>query len=449
MNKGKKWGKINTLQTWIPLMFLILAMILPGLLFSYWVVILEPQLRVKAEITARALAQSRIHVLAYILESVQEDKKAQEIVKEIGRALDTILLLKDPNTKAPFILGIEVDVDYDVVKAEHGTLDLSAGSRKNACHFITEIPLYSRNTRELLGIAKVYNSCEFFDQFKKDIKLSFFIGAGICFLLLILAWRIVAALQSKIHSGEKRLMEKQTQIVHAGRLSAMGEMATGIAHEINQPLAIIRIAADGLNSYFLKKDEDSMEAKAAKKIIFQVNRAAKIIDNMRSFMRPGSDIIEQIDLVEPLNIALSFFKEQFRINRILLTISISKDHLMARINPQKFEQIVVNFLSNARFAVEEKQGRIKDVYQKEVMIHLFDKPAEGTVILEVKDNGIGMREEVLNRCLEPFYTTKEVGKGTGLGLSIVNSIVQEARMRMEIDSSLGKGTCFRIIMKQR
>ena len=449
MNKGKKWGKINTLQTWIPLMFLILAMILPGLLFSYWVVILEPQLRVKAEITARALAQSRIHALAYILESVQENTKEQEIIKEMSRTLDSILLLKDPDTQDSFILGIEVDVDYDVVKAQHGTLDLIAGSKPTGCQFITEIPLYSRNTRELLGIAKVYNSCEFFDQFKKDIKLSFFIGAGICFLLLILAWRIVAALQSKIHSGEKRLMEKQTQIVHAGRLSAMGEMATGIAHEINQPLAIIRIAADGLNSYFLKKDEDSMEAKAAKKIIFQINRAAKIIDNMRSFMRPGSDIIEQIDLVEPLNIALSFFKEQFRINRILLTISISKDHLMARINPQKFEQIVVNFLSNARFAVEEKQGRIKDVYQKEVMIHLFDKPAEGTVILEVKDNGIGMREEVLNRCLEPFYTTKEVGKGTGLGLSIVNSIVQEARMKMEIDSSPGKGTCFRIIMKQR
>ena len=93
-------------------------------------------------------------------------------------------------------------------------------------------------------------------------------------MILILAWRVAAALFAKIEKTEQAVREKEAQIIHAGRLAAMGEMATGIAHEINQPLAIIRIAADGLAEWFSEQTPGAMEAKAADKIVEQVARAS-------------------------------------------------------------------------------------------------------------------------------------------------------------------------------
>ncbi|MDY7033896.1 MAG: ATP-binding protein [Thermodesulfobacteriota bacterium] len=427
----------------------LLAMVLTGLMTAYWTWVLEPQLMAKAEVTARALAQSHVHALADELESVEGDVKNNDKIKAMEKTMNQILLLTDPNTGSPFILGMEIEVDYGVVRVPQGELDLKKGSIGADDFFVTEIPLYSKATRELLGIARLHNSREFFYHFKKDVRLTFFVGAGIGLIILVLAWRVVIILFEKIENAQKKLQEKQVQIVHAGRLAAMGEMASGIAHEINQPLAIIRIAADGLNSYFSAKDSQTIEARAAKKIISHVDRAADIIENMRSFVRPRPDTPELISLAEPIMAALSFFKEQFRIHRIILTLSIPADEIKVRVNPQKFEQIVVNILSNARFAVEKK-GEVEGTgYQKEIIVCLSHDAKDNLVIFEVKDNGIGMKPEVLERCMEPFFTTKDVGEGMGLGLSIVHSIVKESGMDMEVESIEGEGTTFRIKIKGR
>jgi C4-dicarboxylate-specific signal transduction histidine kinase len=255
---------------------------------------------------------------------------------------------------------------------------------------------------------------------------------------------VVAGLLIRVRKAEKKLQEKQAQIVHAGRLTAMGEMATGIAHEINQPLAVIRIAADGLKAYFMRQGTEGMETKAAQKIVEQVTRAADIINNMRSFARAGSETLEPVNLSEPLNRALSFFKEQFRIHEILLTLSVEENLPQVRLNAQKFEQIVVNFLSNARYAVEKKGETAGRAYQKQVKVRLFRDAEKQSVVFEVSDNGIGMRPEVLQRCMEPFYTTKGVGEGTGLGLSIVHGIVRELKMEIELESTEGEGCTFRV-----
>jgi C4-dicarboxylate-specific signal transduction histidine kinase len=234
-------------------------------------------------------------------------------------------------------------------------------------------------------------------------------------------------------------------VVHAGRLTAMGEMATGIAHEINQPLAIIRVAADGLNAYFDGKEANTEEARAARKIISQVERAAAIIDNMRAFVRNGTEKAETIDLRDPVEKALSFFREHFRIHGIRLHIDLPDDPLMVRINPNKFEQIMVNFLSNARYAVEKKGPPDDD---KKILVRLISDVSSDTAILEVEDNGTGMSKEVLERCMEPFYTTKEVGEGMGLGLSIAHGIAREFQTEIEVRSVEGQGSLFRVRMKK-
>lgn len=231
-------------------------------------------------------------------------------------------------------------------------------------------------------------------------------------------------------------LENQAQLAHTGRLTALGEMASGMAHELNQPMTVIRLAADGLKMYFDLKDPDSGESEAVDDIITQVKRATRIIRNMRSFSHPKSGLVQQINVAEPLEEAISFFNEQFRIHEITIRQSIATDLPMVRLDPQKFEQIVVNLLSNARYAVEKKNEYAGEDYEMVVDIRLFTSEDGEKVVFEVEDNGVGMPPETIQRCMEPFYTTKDIGQGTGLGLSIIHGIVKEFDMEIEIQSEV-------------
>ncbi len=246
---------------------------------------------------------------------------------------------------------------------------------------------------------------------------------------------------------DKKMLE--IQLLHTSRLTAMGEMAAGIAHEINQPLAIINVAATGLIDNFFQKETDNIIYNSAKRIENQVNRASTIIDNMRSFVRVHSHPPEFIDIVKPINLGLSFFKEQFRIHGISLIVNLEENVPPVIADSQKFEQIVVNLLTNARYAVDEKANAVDSEYKKEVILNLSYNALSKLVVFEIIDNGIGMTPYETSRCIEPFYTTKEVGEGTGLGLSIVHNIVTEFKMKIEIESVKGKGSKFRILIPIR
>ncbi len=250
---------------------------------------------------------------------------------------------------------------------------------------------------------------------------------------------------SALKNAERQLEEKRVQMEHQGRLSALGEMATGMAHEINQPLYIIRLAADCLGDYFSFKKPDSQEAGDVKKILDQVDRANTIITNMRSFARADVRALSGQNMAIPINLALSFFREQFRQHTIELHEDISDDLPMVLADPQKFEQIVVNFLSNARYAVNDRLLSSSSPYTPYITARLFREDEK--IIFTVEDNGIGMDEETRNRCMEPFFTTKEVGQGTGLGLSIIHGIIIEMGMKIEIDSTPDQGSCFRVVME--
>ncbi len=437
--------KTQNYKARVTLLFIFLALGLEGLIGIYWFRVLEPQLIAKAEITARALAQPYVGALADVLDLAGQFEEGS-LAMDLERTVDRILVLTDPHSGSPFILRVEVVVDYGTVDAPEGSLDIDRGTVENKDFFDTEIPIYSQVSRELLGIVILHNSRGVFHYFEKDVQTFFIAGAIIVFMLLSLAWRIVTGLLDRIRRTEEALQEKQAQVVHAGRLTAMGEMATGIAHEINQPLAIIRVSADGLNAYFDKKAANTEEARAAQKIISQVKRASAIIDNMRTFVRNGIEEAKTIDIRDPVKKALSFFREQFRVHGIQLHVDLPDDPLMVRINPNKFEQIMVNLLSNARYAVEKKSPPNDD---KKIFVRLISNVLSDTAILEVEDNGTGMSQEVLERCMEPFYTTKEVGEGTGLGLSIAHGIAREFQMEIEVRSVEGQGSLFRVYMKGR
>jgi signal transduction histidine kinase len=257
-------------------------------------------------------------------------------------------------------------------------------------------------------------------------------------------------LEKRVEDRTRELKEKQMQLTHAGRLVALGELAAGIAHELGQPLQIIKTAAAILIEEMADDGMDRHEVLAiAGKIMPQVDRASAIINNIRIFARydMGTEITA-VDLRKPLEKCLAFFHEQFHQHEIKVSIDIAAKLPKVRTEPQKFQQIVVNLLANARYAVDNKYQpeNINPDYEKAIQIKLFDDKVKDKVILEVIDNGKGMNREELDRCLDPFFTTKPPDKGTGLGLSIAYGIASEFGFKLEISSVEGQGSIFRIKM---
>lgn len=247
--------------------------------------------------------------------------------------------------------------------------------------------------------------------------------------------------------AEQAFREKQAQLIHAGRLSSLGEMATGVAHEINQPLSIISMQCQVMRRAARQLEEPSI-IEGLEVIREQVDRASRIIDNMRGYARlDGGE--EETDLPELVERSLVFFREQFRQHRIHLHTEVADDLPPVRLNPQQFEQIVVNFLSNARFALNLREAEAGPDFRKEVVLRLWMERRRDRLVFEVIDNGVGMTETERDRCLEPFFTTKPAGQGTGLGLSIVHGIVNGLQGVLEIDSRKGLGTTVRVKLPRR
>jgi C4-dicarboxylate-specific signal transduction histidine kinase len=227
----------------------------------------------------------------------------------------------------------------------------------------------------------------------------------------------------------------QAQVAHASRLKSLGEMAAGIAHEINQPLSVIRLGAEGIKHSLSAQNPDAFEVEIAQDMIDQVDRASVIIDNMRSFSRQKTTEKHWVRADILVNNALGFFREQFRIQGIALIEDIDTTCPEVEIERQKFEQVIVNLLTNARQSLET-------IHQRNPKIIVRLGCDQQKVILSIEDNGCGMDETTRQHCLNPFFTTKDAGDGTGLGLSIVDNILQELKISLIIESELAKGSRF-------
>ncbi|MCP4350848.1 MAG: GHKL domain-containing protein, partial [Desulfobacterales bacterium] len=223
----------------------------------------------------------------------------------------------------------------------------------------------------------------------------------------------------------------------AERLRSLGEIATGIAHEINQPLTIINLLTGNIAD---NCDEEHYEIlkKFLDRIEEQTAQMSTIIKNMQYFARTPLNNIRPADIRVPVSSALTFFNELFRLHTIDFTVSFPDDPPGVIIIPEYFQQVVTNLLSNAYHAMEKKSEKAGTDYEKKVDIRLFRDQIHNrekeVLVFELQDNGTGMEKETRDRCLDPFYTTKDIGEGTGLGLYIISRILKEYKMTMEIDS---------------
>lgn len=259
-------------------------------------------------------------------------------------------------------------------------------------------------------------------------------GAPISFMIII-----------RDISFRKKMEAKQ---IHADRMANLGEMASGIAHEINQPLNTISLVMDNI-LYEAVKDENIPKEYLKKKLdrIFEnIARIRNIIDHVRAFSRSqDSDILTGFDINSSIKNAVAMVQEQFKHLAISMNLNLEEDLPFIKGNTFKFEQVVLNLLSNAKDALVEKKSKQSESFDMFVGIRSFQENQR--VIIEIIDNGSGISDEDIEHIMLPFYTTKDSGKGTGLGLSISYQIIREMNGTIEITSNILYGTIFKIILK--
>lgn len=235
----------------------------------------------------------------------------------------------------------------------------------------------------------------------------------------------------------------EQQVIQSSKMATLGEMAAGVAHELNQPLAVLKMVAN----YFARKSRKGEVPELADltnmtgKIVGNVDRATKIIEHMREFGRKPNLESTEVLLNEVLKRACDFFSEQLKIRDIVLKWELDQDQPPVLADPNRLEQVFINLLVNARDAIEDKCSA-RDCTQGDRVISLRTRSNARHVVTEVTDTGPGIPKDVLGRIFEPFFSTKEVGRGTGLGLSICYDIVTDYEGTIHAFSKPGQGARF-------
>lgn len=252
-------------------------------------------------------------------------------------------------------------------------------------------------------------------------------------------------LERRIKAALKKQEEQQQIITHQASLTSLGELAAGIAHEINQPIQNISLSAESIKIELIEEEPNAPYIKQSVDEVFEeIVRVREIVDHIRIFSSgQKEEIFEKFTVSDCVQSALSIIGRQFANHHIALELNLNDDNVFVLGNPHKLEQVVHNLLSNARDAVEDerltKEGRCRK-------IEIFTTSMDKEVVLEVKDNGVGISEKRKTDIFLPFVTSKQLGKGTGLGLSISYSIVKEMGGRIDVESQEGEGTIMRITL---
>ena len=223
--------------------------------------------------------------------------------------------------------------------------------------------------------------------------------------------------------------EIDSQLLQTSKLAMLGEMSTGMAHELNQPLNIIRLATNNMtNSISKGRANDESMMNRLQRIDSAVDRAATIIDHMRAFGRIAGEEFEPFSVSSSIAAASNLVSEPMKANGISLTVDLDPD-ARALGNTIQFEQVLINMINNARDAILSNgaEGRI----------HIGQKLDAECVTVTIEDTGGGIPVHALPHIFEPFYTTKPVGKGTGLGGSISYGIIQDMQGSIWAENVVG------------
>jgi PAS domain S-box-containing protein len=237
--------------------------------------------------------------------------------------------------------------------------------------------------------------------------------------------------------SERKKLEDQSrdlynQLLQAEKLAALGQTISGVAHELNNPLATILTWAERLSQRRL----DDATRRGVETILSESERAAKIVRNLLTFARKRQSTRTMVDLNHVLRDTLALRSYEQRVTNITVIDALASGlpHVFA--DPHQIQQVLLNLIINAEQAMLSANGR------GTLVVRTWHEVETDVVVLEVNDDGPGVAPEVQPRIFDPFFTTKDVGKGTGLGLTVAYAIVQEHGGRIRLESSEGRGASF-------
>ena len=248
-------------------------------------------------------------------------------------------------------------------------------------------------------------------------------------------------LEKQVEERTEDLKVSNLALIQSAKMTALGEMAAGIAHEINNPLAIITENADLLKE-LIKSNPANFDALEAKvdKIETTALRIAKIVEGLRTFSREGSDVLpEDSSLKTIVESTLGFCRERFRLHSVKLSVAAIPEDLKIVCRPTEISQVILNLLNNAFQAIDGLTER---------WINIEFANDNEQIELSITDCGLGISPERQRKLFQPFFTTKPVGKGTGLGLSISKGIIESHHGKLFFDKTCSN-TRFTIVLPKK
>ncbi|MCP4720579.1 MAG: GHKL domain-containing protein [Desulfobacteraceae bacterium] len=266
-----------------------------------------------------------------------------------------------------------------------------------------------------------------------------------CIAILSVAFTLPRNIIKLISSADKKSEVMNKQVVESGKLATIGELAAGIAHEINNPVAIMVEEAGWIDDLLgeedlkdLRESENFVEIKRAlDQINTQGKRCKEITHKLLSFARKTDSTVNDVQINDSIREIVSFTAQMARYNNVIIEENLNGGIPYIQISPSELQQVILNLLNNSIDAMEKSGGTIKI----ETKISQIEKDH---LAISIEDNGPGIPKDNLDRIFDPFFTTKAVGKGTGLGLSICYGIIQKMGGKIDVHSQVGVGTKFRI-----
>jgi len=239
---------------------------------------------------------------------------------------------------------------------------------------------------------------------------------------------------AEMQGREHELRDKQEQLVQAGKLATLGELTTGVAHELNNPLNNIDLfVGNAVDLIELAVTDKGQIVGQLRQAMQQVRKATAIISHLRTFGRAAPASHEPMPLRQIIERALSLMQEQLRLREIEVTLDLGPEEPWVVGNAIQMEQVFINLLTNARDAMADAPRKA---------IRISGAAGSAGAELAFADTGHGIPPGLERRIFDPFFTTKEVGKGTGLGLSIAYGIIKEHGGTISVVSPPGEGATF-------
>ncbi|WDP93129.1 MAG: two-component sensor histidine kinase [Desulfobacter sp.] len=261
-----------------------------------------------------------------------------------------------------------------------------------------------------------------------------------CIAIMSVSFTLPRSIVRLIAEADRKNEAMNKQVVESGKLATIGELAAGIAHEINNPVAIMVEEAGWMGDLLEENTGTDLGTtkefnRAINQIQTQGRRCKDITHKLLSFARKSDASVADIRINDTIREIVSLTAQMAKYNNVAIKTDLAPDLPFIRFSPAELQQVILNLINNAIDAMDREGGTIQ--------ISTADTPGDSRFIgIAVRDDGPGIPSHYLDRIFDPFFTTKAVGQGTGLGLSICYGIIRKMGGKIEVESQVGQGTCF-------